>query len=286
MEKNLEKLLSVSRSYYVGVSYEDPSAYVWGLKKASDHQIYEYLMDIQVIASLEDDLKLLFNDPVWIKAKNILDIGCGPGHLIKHLKNFFPDKTFTGIDIKDSSIDLAKSVLDGAANCKLICKNIFDFSGDLYDYITARAIVQHLPNAEDFLKCARKLLKSGGHLLILDAADHLDFESPKIPLIDKFNLKNAELQKKKGGNRAVQKEIEKYCTSAGFEIEKCLAVPLSAATPLIKEIFIKRSLLMSEFCHRLFGVAIDQLKFAEQLIDWAKKDSSYAQHGYLQMVLK
>jgi len=96
--------------------------------------------------------------------KNIFDIGCYDGTLLSLIKN--RDNNFYGIDASDYAVRKAK---EKGINVK---KFFFDdereipFKSDFFNLVIAGEIIEHIYDTDFFLREARRVLKSGGYLLI------------------------------------------------------------------------------------------------------------------------
>ena len=100
------------------------------------------------------------------KNLRVLDIGCGSGKLLFWLADKIGQGYFTGIDISQPNIDMARRTAENAAG-----KNRFDFiCGDYgrwepgkYDVIVARSTLQHIEDRPEALfgKIISTLLEGG-----------------------------------------------------------------------------------------------------------------------------
>lgn len=96
--------------------------------------------------------------------KTMLDIGCGNGHTIAYLSMVWRKTKFTGLDLSDIAIDLARASFPSA---NFICGFLDDdvVSGK-FDLITLLGVVEHFPTPLNALKQIFKLLNDGGHVYI------------------------------------------------------------------------------------------------------------------------
>ena len=134
-----------------------------------------------------------------VKKNNYLEIGGGHGLYIFEAINTLPEiKQFDLVDISQSSLNLAKGILnDNRINFYL--KNIFDFKEDeKYDFVTMGEVLEHVENPLDLLKKAGDLLSDEGVFFITTPINS--------PMIDHIYLFNNE------------KEIRDIIVKAGFNI--------------------------------------------------------------------
>jgi SAM-dependent methyltransferase len=98
----------------------------------------------------------------------ILDIGCGPGHIVRHLPKGI---SYVGFDIDQSYIDYANKEFGG--NAEFFCK-YFDSSDAEklagVDVVMMNGVLHHLSDEEleTTLKNIHSVLKPGGILFSLD----------------------------------------------------------------------------------------------------------------------
>jgi SAM-dependent methyltransferase len=97
-----------------------------------------------------------------------LEIGCGPGRLMRPLSRHF--KEIHGVDVSDAMIELARQRLRGTPNAFPHHSSGSDlklFPGEKFDYVYSYAVFQHIPSSEvvfQYLREARRVLKTGGIL--------------------------------------------------------------------------------------------------------------------------
>jgi len=100
------------------------------------------------------------------KGIKILDIGCGPAHLLPWL----PDADYTGVDISQHYIADARARFK--AKGEFICGDVNSVAipSAPYDVIIAMGLLHHLSNEEvvQLADRARQLLKPGGRLITVD----------------------------------------------------------------------------------------------------------------------
>ncbi|MEY3236622.1 MAG: hypothetical protein RI883_723 [Bacteroidota bacterium] len=94
----------------------------------------------------------------------VLEVGCGyGGNLVPFLEL---GCKVTGVDIREGSIDDAKSFLnnDYSDQLELICSDIYKVEGleNKFDVIFMKDTIEHIPNQEAFLPLLKKFLKDDG----------------------------------------------------------------------------------------------------------------------------
>ena len=99
--------------------------------------------------------------------KNILDVGCGSGDLIRRLHKENKDWNFYGIDISSENIKTCRS--------KNEFNNIFfkegrgeklEFEDNLFDEIHCTEVLEHVEDFNKTMKEIKRVLKNGGKLTL------------------------------------------------------------------------------------------------------------------------
>lgn len=97
----------------------------------------------------------------------ILDIGCGPGDIVKYL----PDVKYVGFDASKDYINAARSRYGDRATfiCEQVSTKTLEEHSS-FDIVTAMGILHHLDEAEalQLFHLAQAALKPGGRLVTID----------------------------------------------------------------------------------------------------------------------
>ncbi len=104
----------------------------------------------------------------WIKdmkPKILLDIGCGPGHLAKTIRESISQIEIHGIDFSRVAIEHAKTTLDECWCLNLDTDDI-PAGRDSYDAIVCLEVLEHVYDADHILHEIRRVLKPNGRILI------------------------------------------------------------------------------------------------------------------------
>ena len=118
-----------------------------------------------VLRGLEREMKrgLPGDNP---RARRALEIGCGPGRLIKPLSRIFGE--IHGVDVSDEMIAIARQRLSGIPHAHPHVGSGADlraFADESFDFIYSYAVFQHIPSKEvvfSYLRDAARVLKPGG----------------------------------------------------------------------------------------------------------------------------
>jgi ubiquinone/menaquinone biosynthesis C-methylase UbiE len=104
--------------------------------------------------------------------KAIVDLGCSVGMSTVALQETFPDATLTGVDLSPYFLAVAKHRVGERENINWLHADAAatGLPSGSYDLVSACLLFHELPKsaAIDILKEARRLLRPGGHLAIMD----------------------------------------------------------------------------------------------------------------------
>jgi SAM-dependent methyltransferase len=100
------------------------------------------------------------------ESRRALDIGCGDGVFARRLAERFA--RVDAIDVSPAMIETARRLGEGITNVHYTVADFMtaDLPSGAYDYISAVAVLHHLPLCDALVK-ARTLLRPGGRLAIL-----------------------------------------------------------------------------------------------------------------------
>lgn len=113
-------------------------------------------------------------------AKNIVDIGCGPGNSTHILKTVFNNADILGIDSSKNMIESAKSAYPDI-NFMLLDAGDFVKNDKKYDIVFSNACLQWIPKHEEFIPLLFGKLNKGG---VLAVQMPINFNEPLFKIID------------------------------------------------------------------------------------------------------
>ena len=155
---------------------EDAGYYVaFGRREQSDADFYATATE--VINSLESELRRV-PGPQRSQWK-ALEIGCGPGRLMRPMSHHFAE--IHGVDVSDEMISLARERLRDTPNAHPHVSDgasLAEFPDESFDFVYSFAVFQHVPSRDviaAYMRETRRVLKTGGfarlHFNGMPAAD-------------------------------------------------------------------------------------------------------------------
>jgi SAM-dependent methyltransferase len=143
---------------------EDANYYVaFGRRDQDESEFLSSAAD--VVRDMEGELKRLSGE-VSPSSRRALEIGCGPGRLMRPLSRHFGE--IHGIDISDELVAQAREKLRDipwAFAHHANGSDLAQFPSDHFDFVYSYAVFQHIPSAEivySYLRETVRVLKPGG----------------------------------------------------------------------------------------------------------------------------
>jgi SAM-dependent methyltransferase len=110
---------------------------------------------------------------------DVLDLGCGSGHVVNLLARAFPRSTFTGYDLAEDALAQAREEAQawGLTNARFVRQDVAALTAEgCADVVLAVDAVHDQARPLDVLVAARRALRPDGVLVVIDVAmsSHLD----------------------------------------------------------------------------------------------------------------
>src|SRR4030042_13109 len=98
-------------------------------------------------------------------SKNILDLGCGYGQILQAIKEEYPKKNLTGVEISPVRIDFLNKKIP---NCKFLCKDVCDtkLKDKSFDLIISTQVIEHLEDDKELVNEMLRLCKKKGYIYV------------------------------------------------------------------------------------------------------------------------
>lgn len=175
--------------------------------KHENHEVrrWDTLQRLQTDFCIDLEWPYFYQSPAWHQARSVLDIGCGNGYYLGKLAERFPGKSYTGYDISEEFIAIARKEFDGDG-IKFGVGDAHAVDGR-FDFILARLVFQHLPDPEHVLKSIAGSVTDDGHLLIIDSRDVWRYYYPALPRFMEFFAAFIDAQKHRSLNRDFVRQL-------------------------------------------------------------------------------
>ncbi len=126
------------------------------LKKYYDRTYYGNRHGFTEKYCLKRRSAIVFSTFNGLRGKRVLDIGCGDGTFIRHLKNM-------GCDVAGTEINPDHTLFEGLPVSESV-ENLF--GSEPFDCITMWHTLEHMPDINKMAVCVYRLLAPGGRLII------------------------------------------------------------------------------------------------------------------------
>jgi len=164
----------------------------------------------------KDDYPPILEEIEKLEFKTLLDAGCGTAPMISLLKEKFPERHYTGIDLSPKMIEQAqKKNLDNTEFVVGDCENL-PFNENSFDIVINSQSVHHYPNPQAFFNSTYKVLKPGGKLVLRDNT----YNKVRLWFANNCGLPIVNLMGYGDVKMLSLDEVQKFCDKAGLTVEK------------------------------------------------------------------
>ncbi|OUM66280.1 hypothetical protein PIROE2DRAFT_59463 [Piromyces sp. E2] len=163
----------------------------------------------------KDDYSPILEEIEKVQFETLLDAGCGTAPMISLLKEKYPDKKYTGVDLSEKMIEKAKE--KNLENTEFVvgdCENL-PFEENSFDIVINSQSFHHYPNPQDFFNSVYKVLKPGGRFIMRDNTGNRvvkwlvnNVEMPLANMIGHGDVRIYSLD-----------EVREFCKNANLEVE-------------------------------------------------------------------
>jgi ubiquinone/menaquinone biosynthesis C-methylase UbiE len=158
-----------------------------------------------VLAELE---KEDFND--------LLDCGCGTAPMLSLLKEKYPDRHYTGIDLTPKMIEVAKAKkMQGVELVVGDCEKL-PFTAETFDVVICCQSFHHYPNVQDFFNSVCRVLRPGGRLILRDMTSNCP---PVRWFMNNVEMRIINLTGHGDVHVYGRNEVQDLCSRAGLKME-------------------------------------------------------------------
>ncbi len=158
-----EKVVEQMRADWNARATEDANYYVAFGRRDQDEEGFDATGD-EIVHGLKWEMRRLPEGN--LRARRALEIGCGPGRLLKPMSALFGE--IHGVDISDQMVERARLRLGDIPHAHVhvaLRSNLEMFADESFDFVYSYAVFQHIPSREvvfGYLAEARRVLRDGG----------------------------------------------------------------------------------------------------------------------------
>jgi ubiquinone/menaquinone biosynthesis C-methylase UbiE len=173
----------------------------------------------QVLLSWPREARLLG----WLGLRDgmrVLELGCGPGFVTEQLLALVPHARVTALDRDAELLGRARQALAGDARVGFVqaSAGATGLADACFDFVLARYLFQHLPDAEAVAREALRVLRPGGRLAVVDLDAALwGIVEPAFPEVQPIYAKTGRAQAARGGDRLVGRRLWRILRRCGFD---------------------------------------------------------------------
>lgn len=241
---------------------------------------WQLLLEHQVSTFWPYELDFFLSSDHWTGSLKVLDVGCGTGHYASYLRRYFPDKSYTGIDISPEHIAAAK------ANSKLKGMefhraSLFDFRPpELFDAVVMRLVLQHLDDLKSTLDATRSLMKEEGSIIIIEP-DPLALKNfPPTPKFDQLLIDYATSAKVASKTRAKLTHLgEQLSNLADWNVDERATYVAPSVGPFSNSSLLQIFSLWIDIFENSKAVDTDFDSVRAELDAWASNVNTFSRMG-------
>ena len=163
---------------------------------------------------------LLHHDTSYPAGSKVLELGCGVGAQTCILASRSPEAWITSVDISPASIAAARAAVAeaGYGNVTFLAADLFrlPFPPGSFDHVFICFVLEHLPDPGKALAVARRMLRPGGTLTVIEGDHGSAYFHPQNPRSQQAIGCLVELQRRDGGDALIGRRLYPLLAAAGF----------------------------------------------------------------------
>jgi SAM-dependent methyltransferase len=236
------------------------------------------LLRCQVDLTFSLELPFYYTSPAWLGTPSVVDLGTGNGYYLARLRNLFPEKHFTGVDVDFAASKGRDGARHDCNGIEFVEKDLFSLCG-AYRFVLSRLVAQHLPSVPDFVRHVASLLEPGGTFLSVEPADGLRTFFPACPAIQGLYRNFIAARREQGFDREAGLTIASIAEECGLEVLRTSAVPIPSTLPGHRQRFVQFHRLIFDIFEKEYGVSAERGALVDELEAWERNPNSYTQLG-------
>lgn len=150
---------------------------------------------------------------------HFLEVGCGPGFLTGAVATLIPQGQAVGLDLSSEMMTVARTIVAPEhPNLGFEQGSAYElpFADDSFDFVYSRLVYQHLADPLAALTEARRVVKPGGRVVVLDIDDGWLSLHPACPSFEAFTDGVIQAKTQQGGDRHVGRKLAWMMRHSGF----------------------------------------------------------------------
>ncbi|HMK16279.1 MAG TPA: methyltransferase domain-containing protein, partial [Methanomicrobiales archaeon] len=163
---------------------------------------------------------LLHHDTGYPPGSRVLEAGCGIGAQTVILAGKSPAAEITSVDLSEESLREAEARVraSGFTNVSFRQADIYSlpFPDGSFDHVFLCFVLEHLPDPARALACLRRVLRPGGTITAIEGDHGSAYFHPDSAAARKAIGCLIDLQREKGGNALIGRELYPLLTRARF----------------------------------------------------------------------
>ncbi|HEY3968728.1 MAG TPA: methyltransferase domain-containing protein [Planctomycetaceae bacterium] len=152
--------------------------------------------------------------------QRLLELGCGPGSFTRLLADWLPNSSIVGLDCDARMLTQARLRLAGHTERISFVHDSAEetkLPDGSFDVVIARYVMQHAPDPQAVAQEARRLLRPGGLLVVIDADGALwGVAEPVFPEFRTLHSVRGKAQAERGGNWFIGRRLGRILRQTGF----------------------------------------------------------------------
>ena len=147
---------------------------VCGVEEGYDIYAEQYNADVGYLNSFEKEVLItMLGD---LRGLKVLDLGCGTGRLVHHLRNLGAE--VVGVDVSEKMLEiLKKRYMDVEVVCADVCH--LPFEEDNFDVVIGSFLIVHIKDLVECFDEVYRVLKPSGHFYVTNINQR---RAPKLKL--------------------------------------------------------------------------------------------------------
>lgn len=155
---------------------------------------------------------------------SILDVGCGSGALIDGLTHDFSPRRIVGVDMSAEHLRRAHTLVPTIAFADA---SALPFGEAEFDFVVFRFVLRHLQAPAAAVSEARRVLRSGGRLLLIDADDGALVVDPEPRGWTSLKLALDHSARRRGADPFIGRRLRRILVDADLESLRCSVLPVT-----------------------------------------------------------